>query len=174
MGRVLLQGVSGDIAWKADMNCSPPDSPQTDKHLVDNISDWLRGLCQHTVLRRAAHDACLALIHPHEAFVYIYRGLEWLKFNQKLSWDDIAKDLGVPPSHIKEFTKAANHETGVRHASISGKKLRATYENYSSWVCALIDCINMARARLESGFVVMTSENVADAVKKAAPINPYP
>ena len=126
------------------------------------------------MLRRAINDAYQALLNPHEALVFVYRGLEWLKTAQELKWDTIASDIGVTTSELKELTKAANFETGVRHASRSGRKLRASLENYGTWVCGLIDGINAARVRIESDFKPMTPETVAAAVAKAVTGNPFP
>ena len=54
-----------------------------------------------TTLRRSADTAHLALSHPHEALIFIYRGLEWLKRGTGVGWDQIATDIGVPLSALK-------------------------------------------------------------------------
>ncbi len=105
--------------------------------------------------------------------MFIYRGFEWLRTALKLSWEDIASDVGVSVSEIKELGKMANYETGVRHASMSGEKLRADPFNYGTWVCGLIDGVNAARKRLEPDFERMDATTVAEAFKKAAPITAY-
>ena len=90
-----------------------------------------------------------------------------------MTWEELARDIGVHPKEIRELKKTANVETGIRHASKSGKKLRADIGNYGTWVCGLFDAINAARARLEAGFHSMSPEEVADAVLRGAPIIPY-
>ena len=69
-------------------------------------------LCKHTMLRRAAEDAHAAIMNPHEALVYVYRGLEWLVEGMAYSWEDIAKELGGTKDDIRELKKAANYESG--------------------------------------------------------------
>lgn len=103
----------------------------------------------------------------------MYRGLEWLVVGLGLSWEDLAKDLGVPVSELRDRKKTANADTGVRHAAKSGIKMRANAGNYGSWVCALFDAINVARARLEPGFKPMNSREVAEAVMRAVSAVPY-
>lgn len=130
---------------------------------------------------RGVHPGCVSSLyvrgahsHPHEALIFVYRGLEWLKAGQHLTWEDIARDLKVPVKEIKEFTKHVNLETGVRHASLSGRKVRPHFETYGTWVCGLLDAVNAARARLEAKFIAMTAEAVGNAVAKALPLTPYP
>ena len=174
VGRLLFKGVQGEIKWSSHLN--PPDGilPVVDSSVVESVSDWYRAICRSTMLRRAVHDAYLALSHPHEALVFVYRGLEWLKAGQKLDWEDLARDLGIKEKELKEFWRFVNFETGVRHATASGLKLRADFDNYGTWVCGLLDAINAARARLEDEFNPMTPNEVADAVAKSVPVFPYP
>lgn len=173
VGRLLFTGAYGDISWTAQHDLKDPHGTKTDQDLVAKVSDWYLAICRHTILRRAADDAHLALRNPHEAFVFVYRGMEWIKEGLGISWEQLAQDIGVPPAHLLEMKQLANFETGVRHASRSGKKLRAHFDNYGTWVCALLDAINSARARLESGFSRMSPEHVANAVARAAPVIPY-
>lgn len=79
--------------------------------------------------------------YPHEALVFVYRGLEWLVEGMGFTWEGIAKELGGTKNDIRELKKTANVETGVRHASKSGMKLRASPENYGTWVAGLFDII---------------------------------
>lgn len=173
-GRLLFTGITSEFKWSSHFDRPNTFEKNDEQPDVVPTSDWLVALCTHRMLRRAINDAYQALLNPHEALVFVYRGLEWLKTAQELKWDDIAIDLGVTTPQIKELTKAANFETGVRHANRSGRKLRASLENYGTWVCGLLDGINAARARIEPGFIPMTSKTVAAAVAKAATINPFP
>jgi hypothetical protein len=70
--------------------------------------------------------------------------------------------------------KFANVETGARHGSISGSKIRADTETYSTWMRGLVDGINYARSKVEQGFVLMTPKEVATAMTIAVRLNPYP
>jgi len=173
MGRVILRKVAGDITWTLHFDRPDPQSSEPGDEVVSRIYSWYGAICSHTVLRRAADDAHLALSYPHEAITYVYRGLEWLVAGAGMSWEEIAKALGVPFSEIRDLKKLANVDTGVRHASKSGVKMRAEPQTYGTWVCALIDGINAVRARLEADFKVMDPKEVADAVLRAAPPVPY-
>jgi len=173
-GRLIFTGISGPFDWSSHIDRPDPLEKDIEYANVADATDWLVALCTHTVLRRAIYDARQALLNPHEALVFVYRGLEWLKVAQKLKWDDVASDLGVTTAEIKDLTKFANVETGVRHASRSGKKMRASLDNYGTWVCGLIDGINAARARIDPGFSRMTAKQVAAAVARAAPLVPFP
>ena len=174
MGRLFFKGVEGSVSW--DSHLDRPDPMNNGKYdaVVDSVYDWCRVLCQHDLLRRAADDAHLALSYPHEALVFVYRGLEWLKMGQRLSWEDLANDLGVSIDHLRTLKKTANYETGVRHATHDGSKMRANAENYGTWVCALFDGINAARARLDTGFQRMGPDQVSYAVMRAMPVVAYP
>lgn len=174
MGRVIFRNIEGDITWTTHLDNSDPTDVKDEKKLVESIMDWFGAICESHILRRAAQDACSALASPHEALVFVYRGLEWIKLGQKLKWEQIAKDLGITEKELKEFTRTANHETGVRHATATGQKMRADLHTYATWVCALLDAINATRARLEKDFKPMSSEEVASAVWKATPFVPYP
>jgi len=174
VGRLLFAGVEGEITWSSHLDRPDPFARLDDEPVRTAVLDWYQALCQHTILRRAANDAYLALSYPHDALVFVYRGLEWLKSGQNLKWEDIARDLKVPVKEVKNFTKLANHETGVRHATTSGKKIRASFDTYGTWVCGLLDAINAARARLEKKFTPMTPKAVGDTIAKAVPLIPYP
>lgn len=137
------------------------------------VYDWLIAMVRHTMLRRAAADAHFALSHPHEAGTFVYRGFEWLVVGEGRKWNDLATDIGVSVSAIRGFKKMANIDYGVRHASRSGKKLRADALNYGTWVCSLIDTINATRARLEPGYKVADPTTVARSVMLAMPLVPY-
>ena len=169
VGRVFLKSVQEETDWFAQLNL--PTSKA--KEASDDFYDWLKTLCGNTMLRRAAADAHAALSHPHEAGIYVYRGLEWLVTSEGRSWEDLAADLGMSRSQVRDFKKLVNVDYGVRHASRSGAKLRADAENAAIWVCALIDAINATRARIEPGYKVAASEAVAEAVLAAFPPDPY-
>lgn len=173
-GRIFFKGMGEEITWSGHLDRPDPFAGPQHEKTKGVVLDWYRALCEHTVLRRALNDAYLAILHPHEALIFVYRGLEWLKLAQNLSWEDIAKDLGVPVKELKEFTKYANHETGVRHATLSGRKVRADLDTYGSWVCGLLDEINATRARFDKSFTPMTPNEVGDTVARAVQPAPYP
>lgn len=166
-GRLIFSGVEGKVTWNVDIDQIDPRGDSTPQGVVDKVSDWWGALSTHTALRRSAQDAYLALSHPHEALVFVYRGLEWLKIALNMRWEELATPLGTTAKNIKELTRLANVETGVRHASRSGRKLRADIENDATWICALIDAINFARTRLEPEFIRMSADEVSSAVLAA-------
>ena len=172
-GRLIFRNVHGELSWTTHLDW--PDLIAEKVSIADPAAtyDWFSALTNHTVLRRAADDAHLALSHPHEALIFVYRGFEWLVVGMGVSWEDLANDVGVSVNEIRDLKKTANVETGVRHAAKSGIKMRASSDNYGSWVCGLFDAINAARARLESGFAKMTPEQVGHAVARAIPAVPY-
>src|ERR1039458_2302943 len=134
---------------------------------------WIKALCAHTVLRRAAEDAHSALAHPHEALIYVYRGLEWLVLGMNLTWEEIAKEIGATPKDIRDLKKTANVDTGARHATKTGLKLRADPFNYGTWVIGLFAAINVGREKWEPGFKRMSGEEVGLAVARATPHIPF-
>lgn len=167
-GRVLIENVQGNIVWHCTME------PFQQAENVEQVESWYTAIVHNTFLRRASEDVHTALCLPHEAFVYIYRGFEWIVKGFDLSWEDLAHSLDVPPSHLKkDLKKMANYETGVRHASESGMRMRANYENYATWVAGLVDAINIARGRIEPDFEKMSADEIAVAVGVAAP-QPFP
>lgn len=174
MGRLIFKNIYGMVTWDSHLDGPDPFRKDDSSEEVKKVYDWCGALCMNNILRRAADDAHIALTHPHEALVYVYRGLEWLKIGQDIGWDIIAKDIGVSNNDIRNLKQIANRETGVRHATKDGVKMRAKFENYSTWVCGLVDSINAARKRLEPEFEPMTPKEVADAVMKATPLLPYP
>jgi hypothetical protein len=173
MGRLLFRGVEGKGSWSAQIDRREFEPPEVSPEIMDSVRDWYQALCRHTFLRRAADDAHLALTLPHETYIYVYRGLEWLKEGLGISWEDVAADVGAPLADLREFKKMANHETGVRHASKSGEKLRTDLEGYGIAVCNLIDAIYGARKRLEPGFVGAPPARRVEAVKRAISLAAY-
>jgi hypothetical protein len=169
VGRVFLEGTQEKPNWFTQANLPSSPAPKADPPFYD----WLKSLVEHTILRRAAADAHGALSNPQEAGFYVYRGLEWLVMGEKRSWEDLAPDLGMSKDQIREFKKIANVDHGVRHASRSGKKLRADAENCAISVCALFDAINATRARLEPGYKEPSADEIATAVGIAAPLDPF-
>jgi hypothetical protein len=127
----------------------------------------------HRFIYRAAEDAVLALRVPTESFVFIYRGFEWIEDGLKISKKELAQGIGVPLKNLKQLGEIANVESGVRHATKTGVKMRANIENYSTWIAGLVDAINFARKRLESAFVPMTAREVAEAISVAVKMQPY-
>jgi hypothetical protein len=172
-GRLFFRKIRGDVSWTGYFDWPDASSEETSRESSDAVHDWCKALCEHTVLRRAAEDAHAALSNPHEALVYVYRGLEWLVEGQGISWEELAADLGASVKELRNLKKTANAETGVRHATRSGIKMRADTRNYYSWICALFDGINRARTRLEPGFEPMSPKVVAATVGQALPLVPY-
>jgi hypothetical protein len=127
----------------------------------------------HTFIYRAAEDAILALRMPTEAFVFIYRGFEWIEDGLRISKRDLAEGIGVPLKNLKQLGEMANVGSGVRHASKTGIKMRANLESYSTWIAGLVDAINFARKKVEHDFVPMTAKEVAESLSVAVKIRPY-
>lgn len=174
VGRILFRSLPNSITWDVHLDAPEPFDAQDSEEVLGKVYDWCEVLCQSHVLRRAADDAHLALSIPHEALVFVYRGLEWLKAGQGIKWENIASDLGISMSQLKGLKKTANYESGVRHATETGNKMRACPRNYGTWVCGLIDGINRARQRLDPGFTPMTPEEVSGIVERAMLTVPYP
>ena len=76
-GRLFIRNVHGDISWTSYFDWPAP-SDQPTAAAAQRVNDWFAAISKHTILRRAADDAHLALSNPHEALVFTYRGLEWL------------------------------------------------------------------------------------------------
>ncbi len=139
----------------------------------EKFRGWLIAICKHKFLRRPVDDLVLALKDPTEAFVFIYRGFEWLEQGLDISKAKFAEALGVRLTDLKELGRLANHETGVRHATSAGVKMLADVETYSTWAAGLIDAINFGRAQLEPGFYPMKPSEVANILKVAVQLQPY-
>ncbi len=166
VGRVLLTDVWGEtVNWTPHFDHPHPELGRMAEADTDVLYGWIKALCIHTPLRRAAEDAHTALLNPHEALVFVYRGFEWLVEGMGFSWEDKAD--------IRELKKTANVETGVRHASKSGMKLRAIPENYGTWVAGLFDLINIARARVEPGYVSVAGKDGGKILAQAIPHVPF-
>ena len=75
---------------------------------------------------------------------------------------------------IKEVGQIANDESGVRHASKSGVKRRASLETYGTWIAGLIDAIESARARIDNSYTASDSKRIAEKLKVAMQYYPYP
>ena len=178
MGRLFLDTPINTLSWHTQLDEEPfySEGVQAVHDAFDHeeFGSWFTCICQNTPIRRALHDAIQAMNDPIEAFVYIYRGFEWLKDGLGLSWQDIASDLGVTTKDLKAVGQIANDETGVRHASRSGVKQRASLQIYGTWIVGLIDAIESARARIDSTYTACDSTRIVDKVKIAIPTNPYP
>lgn len=169
VGRLFLTNLPTLPEWVVQLNLTEA----RDGEDSSSVYDWMKAFGRRTMLRRAAADAHLALSHPTEAGFFVYRGLEWLVMGEGRRWDDLAQDIGISKKDVRDFKKLVNLDFGVRHASRSGKKLRANVQNFGSWVCSLIDAINATRARIEPGYQVAASETVAQTVMLAMPSNDY-
>jgi hypothetical protein len=172
-GRLMFTDLNSEIRWTAQLDRKEAAVPKAPDGIVAAVLDWCAALCRHKILRRAADDAHLALSHPHEAYVFVYRGLEWLKEGLGVDWNQLARDIGVPREDLREFKKMANYETGVRHASKSGQKLRADAEGSALAVCNLFDAIWAARKRVEPDWEASSPEERSQAVMMAAPLEVY-
>jgi len=174
VGRVLFTDVWGDfVTWVAHCDQPTPELGKAPEADTDVLYRWLHALCIHTPLRRAAEDAHAALLYFHEALVYVYRGLEWLVEGMGFTWDDIAKKLGGTKNDIRELKKTANFETGVRHASKSGLKMRATLNNYASYVAGLFDMINAARTKVEPAYKTVAGKEGGKILARPIPHVPF-
>jgi hypothetical protein len=176
-GRVVFPAVDGQ-RWASEIDYDLPWSDEVGRVHASfepqNFKGWITSIIENTFLRRALDDAVLALRYPVEAFVYIYRGFEWLESGLKISKKEMASAIKVELNNYRELGKIANVESGVRHASKTGLKSRAVPESYGTWICGLIDAINYARFKLDPSFVVMTPTEVAEVVHIAANMHPYP
>lgn len=177
-GRIFVEAPVETLRWDSQLDLEPYYSERAravhDAFDEDEFASWFRFICENTPIRRALHDAVQAIKNPVEAFVYIYRGFEWLKRGLNLSWDEIASDVGVTTRQIKEVGRIANEESGVRHASRSGVKQRASLETYGTWIAGLIDAIESARGRIDTNYTVSESERIAEKLKIAVQYDPYP
>ena len=178
MGRIFIEAPVETLRWDSQVDLEPFYSERVravhDAFDKDEFGSWFGFICENTPIRRALHDAVQAINNPVEAFVYIYRGFEWLRKGLKLSWDDIANDVGVSTKQIKAVSQIANDESGVRHASRSGVKQRASLETYGTWIAGLIDAIESARARTDKSYTASDSKRIAEKLKVAVQCDPYP
>lgn len=178
MGRIFVDTQVDTLKWHSQIDLEPFYCERVravhDAFDEGEFASWFRFICQSTPVRRALHDAVQAINNPVEAFVYIYRGFEWLKKGLNLSWDDIARDVGVTTRQIKAVGQIANDESGVRHASRTGGKQRASLATYSTWIAGLIDAIESARARVDKGYTASDSKKIAEKLKVAMQYDPYP
>lgn len=140
-GRLFIRNVQGDISWTSYFDWpAPADQPAPAS--ADRVNDWFAAISRHTILRRAAADAHLALSNPHEAVVFAYRGLEWLVVGRNISWDELAAEIGAPAASLRDLKKMANVDFGLRHATSTGIKARANLGTSGSAVALLFDAIN--------------------------------
>lgn len=167
-GRVFFNEVKG-IEWSAQTFMELTYSDEVKRihsgFNEESFEGWFIALSNNTFLRRAADDAVLAMRNPTEAFIYIYRGFEWLEDGLKISKKELANAIGGEFKNLKDLGKLANVGTGVRHASKTGIKMRANFTTDPTWICGLIDGINYARTKLDPGFAVMPPTEVADLVR---------
>ena len=177
-GRIFVETPVDTLRWDSQVDLEPFYGERVravhDAFDEDEFGSWFRFVCENTPIRRALHDAVQAIKNPVEAFFYIYRGFEWLKKGLGLSWDKIASDVGVTTKQIKEVGRIANEESGVRHASKSGVKQRASLETYGTWIAGLIDAIESARHRVDKSYTASDSKRIATKLKVALPYDPYP
>jgi hypothetical protein len=170
-GRLFIRNVEGEISWTSYFDWpAPSDQPSLDT--VNRINDWFGAFSRHATLRRAADDAHLALSNPPEALLFCYRGLEWLVLGRKLSWDELADEIGVPPASLRDLKKAANVDLGARHATPTGIKARADLGTLGSCVALLFDAINTSREQLEPEFKAMSPADSAAAILRC--LSPFP
>lgn len=177
-GRVFVEAPVDTLRWDSQVDLEPYYSERVralhDAFDESEFGSWFQFICQNTPIRRAVHDAVEAIKNPVEAFVYIYMGFEWLKRGLNLSWNEIASDVGVTTKQIKALGQIANDESGVRHASKSGVKQRASFETYGTWIAGLVDAIESARARIDKTYTASDSKRIAEKLKVAVQYDPYP
>lgn len=178
MGRIFVDTPLDALKWHCQIDTEPfySEGVRAIHEAFDEaeFGSWFVFICHNTPFRRALNDAVQAINNPVEAFVYIYRGFEWLRDGLSLSWRDIATDLGVTVKDIKALGQIANDETGVRHASKSGAKQRADLLTYGTWIVGLIDAIESARARVDITYIASDSNRIVDKIRVALPTDPYP
>jgi hypothetical protein len=170
-GRLFIRNVHGDISWTSYFDWPAP-ADQPGPGAAEKVNDWFSAISKHTMLRRAADDAHLALSNLHEAVVFTYRGLEWLVVGRNISWDELAAEIGAPVNSLRELKKLANVDLGLRHATSTGIKARANLGTSGSAVALLFDAINATRVKLEPGFKPMTSTECAEAILRT--MSPFP
>lgn len=177
-GRLSLDVPLDVMTWQCKINLEPCYGQLARKiHEAfdeEEFEDWLVLICQNTTIRRALHDMVQAIKDPIEAFVYIYRGFEWLRKGLNLTWDEIAADLGVSKAQIRQLGRIANDDSGVRHASESGTKQRASVETYGTWIAALLEAIEMSRARLDNKYEPSERKRMAERLSVSLQWDPYP
>jgi hypothetical protein len=176
-GRLVFRGID-QLDWDSQIEMEIGWSEEVkrvhDAFSQENLRGWLIAIFTHRFLRRAVDDLVLALKDPTEAFVFIYRGFEWLEQGLNISKSELAEALGVRLNDLKQLGRLANTETGVRHATTAGVKMRADVETYSTWAAGLIDAVNFGRAKLEPGFSPMKPDEIANVLKVAIRLEPYP
>ena len=86
---------------------------------------------------------------------------------------ELAREIGTSYSNMRDLKKYANSDTGLRHASESGVKVRADPETYGTWACGLVDAINGGRSRFEAGIQRMAPSEAARVVSQAIRAIPY-
>lgn len=170
-GRLFIRNVDGEISWTSHFDWPAP-SDQPTAAAAQRVNDWFAAISKHTMLRRAADDAHLALSNPHEALVFTYRGLEWLVVGRNIGWDELALEIGAPTASLRDLKKMANVDLGFRHATSTGIKARADLGTAGSAVALLFDAINASRAKLEPGFKPMTTTESAEAILRT--LSPFP
>ena len=99
---MLFKSVKG-LDWQAQMAMELTYSDEVKRihsgFSEDNFRGWLQAICKTTFLRRAVDDAILAMRMPTEAFVYLYRGFEWLEDGLHIEKGDGERDS----SRFQEF-----------------------------------------------------------------------
>jgi hypothetical protein len=162
VARFVFQHVEGNVVWHTDIGtASVPEA-------IPEVESWFTTISTGTFLRRAAEDAVAALLTPYDSVFYVYRGLEWLRKGFSVGDTELGTWMGISKSDLQKFTRLANSETGVRHASSSGHRIRAGFDTIS-WIGGLIDAINGARARADPSFTPAPPSVVAEIVASAAP-----
>jgi hypothetical protein len=106
VGRVLFTDLWGEtVNWTPHFDHPDPEQTHMQQKDSDVLYGWIRALCLHTPLRRAAEDAYTALLNPHEALVFVYRGMEWLVEGMGFTWEDMAKEIGANKNDIRDLKK---------------------------------------------------------------------
>jgi hypothetical protein len=100
--------------------------------------------------------------------------MEWLLKAGTIGWRELAEDIGVTFSEIKEFKKQVNFELGQRHGVESGKKRRAMLMDYAPFVADFLFGLCNVRKRVDTDFSGYSPEKTSEIVWYAAPTVPYP
>ena len=107
-GRVHLRS-GHNLDWMTEFDLNPFYTDEVKRiHAGFNLQKfegWYGALDKHTFIRRAVDDLVIAMSTPTEAFVFIYRGFEWLEDGLKISKKEMAAALGVDHNHLKLWVR---------------------------------------------------------------------
>ncbi|MGQ4273577.1 hypothetical protein [Terrihabitans sp. B22-R8] len=174
-GSVLIEAASSsNMITDLDLEDYAPQIERIHaKFEHDELRKWISLILYNPGLRRAIEDLMFSLLHPREAFIFIYRAFEWLEDGMNISKKEMADDLEVDLKHFKSLGQLANVGTGVRHANKHGKKLVADPMTYGSWTCALLQEIDFAVSRITKDHKRLSQDEVSTLVSSSMTVTPY-